>query len=66
MFHRTNWFHAVGREVKFVRNTVSITDLTSFAKLMVTGPEAVPFIDYVSANFVPKVSISKQWCNINT
>ena len=55
-FHRTNWFHPVGREVKLVRNAVGMTDLTSFAKLQVSGPDAVPFIDYISANYVPKVS----------
>ena len=55
-FHRTNWFYPVGREVKLVRNAVGMTDLTSFAKLHVSGPDAVQFIDYISANYVPKVS----------
>ena len=55
-FYRTNWFHPVGREVRRVRSAVGVTDLTSFAKLQVSGPDAIPFIDYISANYVPKVS----------
>ncbi|KAK3887374.1 hypothetical protein Pcinc_008492 [Petrolisthes cinctipes] len=54
-FTRTNWHAAVGREVERVMKTAGIIDLTPFAKLLVEGPQAASFLDYVTANSVPRV-----------
>lgn len=61
-FHRTNWHQPVMREVGAVMTRVGVADLTPFAKLEVTGPDAVAFMDRICANNVPKVNLRSQRC----
>ncbi|CAL4094145.1 unnamed protein product, partial [Meganyctiphanes norvegica] len=51
---RTNWHDNVGKEVDLVMNTAGVIDLTPFSKLIVQGPQAAAFLDYVAANNVPR------------
>jgi dimethylglycine dehydrogenase len=53
-FRRTAWFEQVAREVEAVQRHVGIMDLSSFAKLEVTGPDARKFIDRMIANRAPR------------
>jgi len=52
-FRRTNAFEAVAEECRAVRERVGLLDLTSFAKLEVTGPDAAVFLDRLCARRVP-------------
>lgn len=52
-FRRTTWFEQVAREVAAVQQRAGIMDLSSFAKLEVTGPDAREFVDRLVANRVP-------------
>ncbi|XP_042241265.1 dimethylglycine dehydrogenase, mitochondrial-like isoform X2 [Homarus americanus] len=54
-FRKTNWHEAVDKEVNLVMTSAGIIDLTPFAKLIVQGPQAAEFLDYVTANSVPRV-----------
>lgn len=54
-FRRTNWHAAVEGEVELVMTSAGIIDLTPFAKLRVEGPDAAAFLNYVTANKIPKV-----------
>ncbi|KAG0727747.1 Dimethylglycine dehydrogenase, mitochondrial [Chionoecetes opilio] len=54
-FRRTNWHEAVEGEVERVMTTAGIVDLTPFAKLVVEGPDAAAFLNYVTANKMPKL-----------
>lgn len=54
-FRRTNWHEAVDGEVDLVMKSAGIIDLTPFAKLLVEGPDAEAFLNYVTANKIPKV-----------
>lgn len=54
-FRRTNWHEPVGREVDLIMKTAGIIDLTPFAKLIVKGPQAAEFLNYVGANNVPRL-----------
>jgi dimethylglycine dehydrogenase len=51
---RTNWHEAVGRECQAVRERAAILDLSGFAKFEVGGPGAEPFLNYITANSLPK------------
>ncbi len=53
-FRRTNWFAPVAEECRAVRERVGVLDLSSFAKLEVTGYDAAAFLDSVVANRVPR------------
>ncbi len=53
-FRRNNTFDPVGVECKAVREAVGIIDLTSFAKFDVTGKDALPFLNRLCANTMPK------------
>ncbi|GLG96783.1 uncharacterized protein GBIM_03690 [Gryllus bimaculatus] len=53
-FKRTNWHSAVQREWQTVRNHVGIIDLSPFGKLYVRGPDSTKFLDFITANHVPK------------
>ncbi len=54
-FRRSNAFDAVGAEVRAIRERVGVADLTAFAKLEVSGPDAAALLDRLSANRLPKV-----------
>ena len=43
------------REYKLVSEKVGIIDLTPFAKINVSGPDARPYLDYLLAGTVPKI-----------
>jgi len=49
-FGRQNWFEPVGEEHKAVRERVGLFDQTSFAKLLVTGPDAEDALSRIGAN----------------
>ena len=53
-FERQNWFNAVGREHKSVRETAVLYDQTSFAKFALKGPDAVAALSWIAANDVDK------------
>ncbi len=51
---RQNWFDAVGREHRHVREAVGIFDQSSFAKYEMTGPDALKALGWLCANDVDK------------
>jgi dimethylglycine dehydrogenase len=51
---RTNWHEAVGRECQAVRERAAILDLSGFAKFEVDGPGAKAFLNFITANSLPK------------
>jgi glycine cleavage system T protein len=53
-FRRQNWFAAVGREHKAVRETAALFDQTSFAKFSLNGPDAVAALNWIAANNVAR------------
>jgi 4-methylaminobutanoate oxidase (formaldehyde-forming) len=53
-FDRPNWSQAVAREHRNTRENVSLFDQTSFAKYMVTGPDALAALSWISANDIKK------------
>ncbi|MGI9303732.1 MAG: GcvT family protein [Gammaproteobacteria bacterium] len=53
-FGRPNWFEAVGREHQAVRERVAVFDQSSFAKFMLTGPDAEAALSWVCANDIAK------------
>ena len=54
-FRRTNWFDAVGREARAVRERAGVLELSSFAKYEVYGPGAEGFLDWLCANRLPRL-----------
>ncbi len=54
-FRRSNWFDAVGREARAVREQVGLLELSSFAKYEVHGPGAEAFLDRLCANRLPRL-----------
>ncbi len=52
-FERSNWFDVVGEEARAVRDNVGLFDFSTFAKYMITGPQAAPWLDHVFANRIP-------------
>ncbi|MCP4328213.1 MAG: FAD-dependent oxidoreductase [Alphaproteobacteria bacterium] len=52
-FRRTVWHDCVAREIDAVRNRLGVMDLSSFAKIEVSGPDAGTFVDRVIANRTP-------------
>ena len=53
-FDRQNWFQAVGNEHQTCRERVALFDASSFAKFMVTGPDAESALSWICANDVSK------------
>jgi sarcosine dehydrogenase len=51
-FGRQNWFGPVGEEHRAVRERVGLFDQSSFAKLMITGPDAEAALSWIAANDV--------------
>ena len=54
-FRRTNWFDAVGREARAVRERAGLLELSSFAKYEVHGRGAEAFLDRLCANRLPRL-----------
>ncbi|MCP3977056.1 MAG: FAD-dependent oxidoreductase [bacterium] len=52
-FRRSNSFSPVGEECRAVRDGVGVADITGFAKIDVTGPDAAAFLERMSANRIP-------------
>ena len=65
-YGRQNWWANAGRECRAARTAVALFDQTSFAKFIVTGPDAVVALDQLSAACVdvePGRVVYTQWCN---
>ncbi|MDX2381217.1 MAG: FAD-dependent oxidoreductase [Acidimicrobiia bacterium] len=65
-YGKQNWFDASGVECDAVRNAVGLFDQTSFAKLRVTGPDALTALNEICANQIdvdPGRAVYTQWCN---
>jgi len=64
-FGYPNWWDAVGEEHAACRNSVVLFDQTSFAKLVVEGPDAYSLLQRLAANHIGEVgSITyTQMCN---
>jgi 4-methylaminobutanoate oxidase (formaldehyde-forming) len=53
-YGRQNWFRAVGREHRAMREAAALIDQTSFAKFVLKGPDAPAALDWLCANEVDK------------
>ena len=53
-YGRQNWFDAVGREHKAIRETAGLIDQTSFAKFILKGSNALAALNVICANNVDK------------
>ncbi|MEE8544537.1 MAG: FAD-dependent oxidoreductase [Alphaproteobacteria bacterium] len=53
-FRRTNWFAPVAEECRAVRQRVGVMELSSFAKLEVSGRDAEALLERLCANRVPR------------
>ena len=53
-FRRPRWYDVVVREVEAVRERAGIMDISAFAKIEVSGPDAEPFVSRMIANRVPR------------
>ncbi len=54
-FRRSNAHDAIGAECRAVRTAVGINEIHNFGKYLVTGPEAVGWLNHLMANRVPEV-----------
>ena len=52
-FKRVEWHKAVSREVAAVQNAAGIMDISAFAKVEVSGPDAATFVDSLIPNRLP-------------
>ncbi len=52
-FTRQNWFEPVGREVRMLRETVGVIDISNFANYEVAGPGAEDWLNQLLANRMP-------------
>lgn len=55
-FHHSNDFEHIAAEVKAVRDSVGVTEISNFAKYEVTGAGAEAFLDHLMTNIMPKLS----------
>ncbi len=65
-FDYPDWFKHVGEEHKAAREDVVLIDQSSFCKYEISGPGALSFLNYISANNIdkPKGSVTyTQLCN---
>ena len=53
-YARQNWFAAVGREHRAIRETAALIDQTSFAKFVLAGSGAAAALNWICANNVDK------------
>ncbi|MEM9811455.1 MAG: FAD-dependent oxidoreductase [Pseudomonadota bacterium] len=54
-FHRSNDFEHVGEEVRAVRESVGISEISNFAKYEVTGAGAESWLSHLMTNTMPRV-----------
>jgi len=54
-FGRQNWFPHVGEEHRAVRERAGVFDQSSFAKFMLTGPDAERALNWICANDVTRL-----------
>ncbi len=54
-FTRQNWFEPVGREVRMLRDSVGVLDISNFANYFVSGPGAADWLNALVANKIPSV-----------
>ena len=54
-FHHSNDFKHIANEVKSVRDSVGITEISNFAKYEITGVGAEGFLDHLMTNTMPKI-----------
>ncbi len=52
-FKRSNWFEAVRREARAVREGVGLMDLSTFSKYEISGKDAAAFLERICANRIP-------------
>ena len=52
-FTRQNWFEPVGKEVRMLRETVGVIDISNFANYMIEGPGAADWLNALLANNMP-------------
>jgi glycine cleavage system T protein len=65
-YGRQNWFDYSAAEHNAVRDNVGLFDLTSFAKFLVQGPDAMASLNRICANNVdvaPGRTVYTQWLN---
>jgi len=55
-FARQNWWAPVGREVRMLRGTVGVLDISNYARYEVKGPGAEDWLNAVLANRIPAES----------
>ena len=53
-FRRSNYFEPVGKEIANVTSGVGLQDMSPFAKAIVSGKGARPWLDRILANRIPK------------
>jgi dimethylglycine dehydrogenase len=53
-FRRSNYFEPVGKEIANVTSGVGLQDMSPFAKTIVSGKGARPWLDRILANRIPK------------
>ncbi|WP_420859496.1 GcvT family protein [Marivivens marinus] len=52
-FTRQNWWKPVGREVRMLRDSVGVLDISNFANYFIKGPGAFDWLDQLLANKIP-------------
>ncbi len=52
-FTRQNWFEPVGREVRMLRDSVGVIDISNFANYVIKGEGACAWLDSLLANNMP-------------
>lgn len=53
-FTRQNWFEPVGNEVRMLRESAGVIDISNFANYMIKGPGAADWLNALLANNMPK------------
>ncbi len=65
-YGRPNWFENCAAECRATREAVGLFDQSSFGKFKVTGPDALPLLERLSANRIdvaPGRIVYTQWLN---
>ncbi|MGB0507418.1 MAG: GcvT family protein [Pikeienuella sp.] len=55
-FTRQNWWGPVGEEVKMLRETAGVLDISNFAKYEIKGPGAADWLNALLANKIPTIT----------
>jgi methylglutamate dehydrogenase subunit C len=55
----TDWLQSVTREVKAVRSSVGVCDVSTLGKIDIQGPDAAAFLDFIYANTFSTLAIGK-------